>query len=211
MDSRFPTHFLNDRRVRRATAEQFRFFVMATAWAVSNMTDGHISTEDLFLIPNATEDLPGAMVRLELWSVNDAGWFIVDYPKTQTPAAQIEGLEQRKANDRERQRRKRARDAAPESHGTPERDLSRDDKGKARQGKAEERQGQALEHEVPQTVEAVASKLPSNVRSFPECSTLECDGRLNQGQMDRGSSVCANCARLSRQPNEQGILGGYRG
>lgn len=147
MDSRFPTYYLTDRRIMRMTPEQFRFFVLATAWSVSNMTDGHIPAADLPLIPFATEVSPGALVDLGLWDSTEGGWTITDFAKTQTSAAQAEAaLRNRRKADAERQRKKYERDKSKEDESpdsAPSNQLSREPhvsfEGKERQGK--ERQG----------------------------------------------------------------------
>lgn len=121
MDSRFPTYYLTDRRVMRCTPEQFRFFVLATAWSVSNMTDGRIEKADLYLIPFASEDEPEALVQKELWTQTENGWLITDFQKTQSSAAQLEAaLLNRRENERKRQQKKR------EAEKGESRELSRD-------------------------------------------------------------------------------------
>lgn len=110
MDSRFPTYYLQDRRVLKATPTAFRLFVVGTAWAVSNMTDGKIAADDFPLIPLAQPHDADELVRLGLWSKLDDGWFIQDFPKTQTSAAQMEtALENRREADRVRQAKARAK------------------------------------------------------------------------------------------------------
>ncbi|MGO2166660.1 hypothetical protein [Corynebacterium casei] len=111
MDSRFPTYYLQDRRVLKATPTAFRLFVIGSAWSVSNMTDGLIPSDDFPLIPLAQTHDADALVSLGLWSKVDAGWRINDFLKIQTSASQMEAsLANRKAADAERQRKKYARD-----------------------------------------------------------------------------------------------------
>lgn len=111
MDSRFPTHYLNDRRVLRASPPAFRQFVLGTAWSVSNMTDGFISHEDLPLVQFSSPEQAAELVRLDLWREDKAGYVITDFQKFQTSAAQLEtALENRRKNERERQARKRSKD-----------------------------------------------------------------------------------------------------
>lgn len=110
MDSRFPTYYLNNRDILRATPEAFRLFVFATAWSVSNMTDGKIPEEDLPLIPMANTNSADELVKRGLWKKEGAEWIISDFAKTQTSAAQLEAnlLNRRKA-DAERQAKRRAK------------------------------------------------------------------------------------------------------
>lgn len=116
MDSRFPTHYMTDRRVVKATPEQFRLFVLATAWAVSNMTDGLIEESDLPLIPFASTTLAEGLVEAGLWTRTERGWIITDFHKTQTSAAQIEAaLINRRRADAERQKKKYDRDRGKET------------------------------------------------------------------------------------------------
>lgn len=111
MDSRFPTYYLQDRRVLKASPSAFRLFVIGSAWAVSNMTDGKIPADDFPLIPLAQPHDADELVKLGLWSEDDAGWRVNDFLKIQTSASQMEAsLANRKAADAERQRRKYARD-----------------------------------------------------------------------------------------------------
>lgn len=92
MDARFPTYWLNDRRVNKATDSQFRLFVNANAWAVTNGTDGHIPESELFLIPRATTADAAALVSLGLWVKVQDGWMIDGYLLVQTSRDQLEGL-----------------------------------------------------------------------------------------------------------------------
>lgn len=210
MDARFPTHYMTDRRVVRATPEQFRLFVFATAWAVTNMTDGHIDQEDLPLIPFAGIPLAEGLVKADLWTPTEKGWLITDFAKTQTSAAQIEAaLMNRRRSDADRQRKKYERD---KEKGVPSPDPTDDDRssredhvsfeGKERKGK--ERQGKALYEGTSQVTEdkqlPSKSNRPSSrpLRSFPDCSTPGCDGKLNQASVDAGSTSCADCVWSGR-------------
>lgn len=129
MDSRFPTYYLQDRRVLKATPTAFRLFVIGSAWAVSNMTDGKIPADDFPLIPLAQPHDADELVRLGLWAVTDTGWQITDFLKVQTSAAQMEAaLENRREADRVRQAKARAKRkaAAEEAESTPDNQASRD-------------------------------------------------------------------------------------
>lgn len=208
MDARFPTHYMTDRRVVRATPEQFRLFVLATAWAVSNMTDGHIDHDDLPLIPFSGIPLAEGLVKAELWTPTEQGWVITDFAKTQTSAAQIEAsLINRRKLDAERQKKKyeRDREKGNQSPGPTDDQTSREDhvrfEGKERKG--EERQGKALyegSSQVKKDKPALSdvSRPSRPLRSFPDCSTPGCDGKLNQAAVDAGNDFCAECAWSGR-------------
>lgn len=147
MDSRYPTYYLNDRRLLRISPSAHRQYVMATAWCVSNYTDGAIHRDDLPLVPLATEEHAVELVGAGLWAETTDGWQVQDFHKTQTSAAQMEhSLHQRLENDRERQRRKREKDRQKGDDPDPDpsdgatRDVSRDDhvsSERQRQGKEE--------------------------------------------------------------------------
>lgn len=110
MDSRYPCHYLTDRRVQRLSDGAHRTFVTATAWCVDNRTDGEVPSEDLDLIPRATAEHMAELVKRELAVSTEDGWVLTEYGKTQTSAAQIEAaLENRRASDRERKARARAK------------------------------------------------------------------------------------------------------
>ncbi len=98
---------MNDRRVLKLTPEQFRLFVMATAWSVTNRTDGVIETVDLQLVPFATAADAGVLVGAGLWNRTDLGWLIVEYSDTQTSSAQLDQLNETRRRDRERKARAR--------------------------------------------------------------------------------------------------------
>lgn len=208
MDARFPTHYMTDRRVVRATPEQFRLFVLATAWAVSNMTDGRIDHDDLALIPFAGIPLAEGLVKADLWTPTEGGWVITDFAKTQTSAAQIEAaLLNRRKVDAERQKKKydRDKDKGMQNPDPTDDPTSREDhvriEGKERKGK--ERQGKALYEgssqvtsDKPALTNVNRSSRP--LRSFPDCSTPDCDGKLNQAAVDAGNDFCAECAWSGR-------------
>lgn len=200
MDSRFPTYYLNDRRVLRLPPEHFRLFVLANAWAVSNMTDGAVTREDLYLIPFADESGPEMLVQQGLWAPAPDGWVISDFLKIQTSAAKLEAaLENRREADRVRQRRKREGDKP--SDNQPSRDSHVTVEGKEEEeAEAEERLSTKA---VPQEGKASEEIRPANrssrpLRSFPDCSTPGCDGKLNQQAVDAGSTSCADCVWSGR-------------
>lgn len=209
MDARFPTHYMTDRRVVRATPEQFRLFVFATAWAVSNMTDGRIDQEDLPLIPFASMPLAEGLVTADLWAPTERGWLITDFAKTQTSAAQIEAaLLNRRKSDAERQRKKYDRDKEkgnqspdptddnPSSREVHVRFEGKERKGEERQGKALYKGSSQVKQDKPPLSDARSSSRP--LRSFPDCSTPGCDGKLNQQAIDAGRDCCADCVWSGR-------------
>lgn len=165
------------------TAEQFRFFVLATAWSVTNMTDGRIEKEDLYLIPFASEDEPPALVKLGVWSITDTGWLISDFLSTQTSAAQLEAslLNRRKA-DAERQRKKYEKDKASQGQDDPSsREAHVRFEGKERQGK--ERQGKAFDEGTP-TESRTAQTNPDY------CAHPDCNDRLTDFYRREGIRFC---------------------
>lgn len=169
MDSRFPTYYLNDRRVLRATPTQFRLFTIGTAWSVSNMTDGHISEEDFCLIPLADVADAEGLVSTGLWRRTGAGYQIADFLKTQTSAASLEAaLINRRAADAKRQKEKYEKDKAKAEAATTtdpvqtsrEDHVSLEGRGKA-EAEAEERQ--SFDEEVDtNTGELSAPSLPED-------------------------------------------------
>lgn len=202
MDSRFPTYYLNDRRVLRLPPEHFRLFVLANAWAVSNMTDGAVTREDLYLIPFADESGPDMLVQQGLWAPAPDGWVISDFLKIQTSAAKLEAaLENRREADRVRQRRKREGDKP--SDNQPSRDSHVTVEGKEEEeAEAEERlstkavpQERKASEEIRPAPNLSSSRL---LRSFPDCSTPGCDGKLNQQAVDAGRDCCADCVWSGR-------------
>lgn len=158
MDSRYPCHYLTDRRVRRLSDGAHRTFVTATAWCVDNRTDGDVPAEDLDLIPRAKAEHMAELVKWGLASVTDDGWVLTEYRKSQSSAVQIEAaLEARRASDRERQAKARAKKKPRTDPDSPSdeqvsRRQSRDSHvtfgGEVRPG--EERRGKAsFDEEVP--------------------------------------------------------------
>lgn len=113
-----PERYLNDRRLYRLSAEDFRAFVYALMWSVANRTDGIISDEDIGLIPNYPKDgMCGArLVAAGVWESHPDGYYIVDYEATQTSKDQLDHLDNIRRREREKKRRQRA--AKSESPGT---------------------------------------------------------------------------------------------
>lgn len=154
MDARFPTHWLNDRRILRLSPEQFRTFTLANAWSVTNGTDGIIETQDLPLVPFASEVHAAALVGAGLWAVIPSGWVILSFEDAQTSSAQLEGLRQKKRQDADRAKAYRDRKKASRDSS---RDGMRDDhvtKGmttKERKGKAKASFDNQVTTEAPVT------------------------------------------------------------
>jgi hypothetical protein len=99
-DARLPERWLNNRRLLRLSDEDFRSFVMALVWSVSNRTDGRVEPEDLALIPTFTVGAPDALVNAGLWTRLDYGWRIDDFLETQTSKHDLEVLENNRRRDR---------------------------------------------------------------------------------------------------------------
>lgn len=155
MDSRYPCHYLMDKRVRRLSDAAHRLLVTSTAWCVENRTDGDIERDDLDLIPGASVRDVNDLVAAGLMSVTERGWVLTEFRKYQTSAAKLEAaMESRREKDRARQQKSRAKrkgdiDVNPETGEvipTPDRE-SRDSRVTVG-GEARERRGEALEEEV---------------------------------------------------------------
>lgn len=67
--------------------------------------------------------------------------------------------------------------------------------------------GQDRTGQVPRTSQPKQNQPPTHpptgpssrpVRSFPDCATPGCDGKLNQALMDTGSDCCADCVWLGK-------------
>jgi len=114
-DARYPEAWLNDRRVVRLSDAAHRLYVTANAWSASNRTDGFVETADLALIHGIDASKAAELATVGLWKQVTAGWLIVDFHKTQTTKAQLEGLDHKRHLDRERKARERAR-----KHGNPD-------------------------------------------------------------------------------------------
>jgi hypothetical protein len=128
-DARFPERWLNDRRLLRLSDPGFRLYVVALAWSVSNRTDGVLYDDDLMLMVNVDPACAVELVKAAVWLRDADRYVIAEFDSTQTPAAQLEALADRRRSDRDRARRYRERKARS-------RDSSRDDKGQARTGQA---------------------------------------------------------------------------
>lgn len=198
MDSRFPTHYLTDKRIMRMPADAFRFFVLATAWSVSNKTDGLIERDDLYLIPFADEDAPALLVKQGLWTVTEAGWMIVDFNVTQTSAAQMEAsLANRRKADADRQKKKYDRDKKKEhSQSSRENNVRIEGKAEARQGKAKASLDEGYLSEAERRTIWEATPPSSNAAvplgksgSCPSCG----HGYPTNANLQRGEPRCRDC------------------
>lgn len=171
-DARMPDRYLLDRRFVRLPDEHFRSYVLALMWSVSNRTDGEILPDDLGLIPGFRDGSARALVTEGLWTPREQGWQITDYLDTQTTRAQFQAMEAKRANDRARQARHRAKksddDGGPDGGVTHDvtRDVTADNKGKARQGQArtEAKPHQELQ---PQDSGSFSSSVPDSQSSDP--------------------------------------------
>ncbi|BDI23544.1 hypothetical protein [Herbiconiux sp. L3-i23] len=113
-----------DRRLRKLSPVDFRSYVMALIWSVSNRTDGEVEPGDLLLIPQFNPDSPPALVREGLWAEEGKAWRIVDFGRDQSSRHELEVLDNVRRADREKKRRQRAaakKDAVP---GDVPRDMS---------------------------------------------------------------------------------------
>lgn len=124
LDDEFPSH----RKVERLTDAAFRLHVQGICWCARNLTDGHISRDDLDFVSRIRRPRRHAaqLVVAGLWSETDSGWYIHDYLEYQPSKAQVE---RRRENDAERKTRWRKKqshgvtdgvtDALPESRPDP--------------------------------------------------------------------------------------------
>lgn len=173
-DARFPEKWLNDRRILRLSPAYFRAFVMSLAWSVSNRTDGRLEPADLPLIPGFEGGAGDALEACGLWTVEAGGWRIVDFAGTQTTAVQLQGLDHKRAVDRERQARKRAHDAGnhvlclPDNctmataSGDSSSDVTRDRKRDTKDRTGQDRTGQAFNKEALEKDESTSdSAIPA--------------------------------------------------
>ncbi|MGJ9372259.1 hypothetical protein [Nesterenkonia sp. CF4.4] len=192
MDSRFPAHYLMDRRVLRTSAPAFRQFVLGTAWSVSNMTDGAIPYEDLPLVTFSSTDSAAELVKLGLWNTTKDGYQIADFQKYQTSAAVAEAvLENRRKADRERQARKRSKekeDQEPTESQGQSRDGHVTSEGEETQEQGEEDLGAGSSEEVDTQTGEITSTSDSAPISPPDArvsnATSPDDGRIS----DQGKS-----------------------
>lgn len=145
VDSRYPTYYLNDRRVRRLSDAAHRAFVNVTAFCVENRTDGFLDREDVDLVPNTNTKCMDELMERGLATGSAKGWQLTDYGKTQSSAAQLDNaLLQRRESDRDRQQRhreKQKKDPKPGMSRSQSRDGHVTSGGEARRG--EERRGKA--------------------------------------------------------------------
>ncbi len=146
-DARYPEAWLNDRRVVRLSDAAHRLFVTALAWSSSNRTDGLIEEADLALIHGVDARHRTELVSAGLWTQVENGWQIVDFHKTQTTKVQLDGLDHKRHQDRERKARERAR---RRGEPDPDPDLSRvtsegtsDVTARVTQRQGKDRQGKA--------------------------------------------------------------------
>ena len=160
-DARFPDRWLSDKRIQRLSDTHFRAFVTSLTWAASNRTDGVIEPEDIALIPNFAAGAPKKFVEVGLWAPRigaGRGWHIVDFPATQTTAAELRAAEQKRAKEREKKARQRAahkgdEDSATCTNPVVPRDIpgdvppdcaGKDRTGKDRTGKDRQGEGESL-------------------------------------------------------------------
>lgn len=198
-DARYPEAWLNDRRIVRLSDAAHRLFVTANVWAASNRTDGFIEAADLALIHGVDARHHTELVSAGLWTEVPGGWQIVDFHKTQTTKAQLDGLDHKRHQDRERKARERARKRGePEPQPPQDEDVSRVTSGVTsdvtqRQGK--DRQGQASTGSTDKpgdprfwkTHEEMAAE-----RKAADCSV--CGTPLNAALACEGETTHPSCA-----------------
>jgi hypothetical protein len=110
-DARLPERWLSDRRLLRLTDAEFRTFITALIWSVSNRTDGRLDRRDLDLIPRVdVAALPGLVAAGLIEKASDDALTIVDFDSTQTSASELATLENVRRNNRKAQARRRDRE-----------------------------------------------------------------------------------------------------
>lgn len=135
-DARLPDRWLHDRRLNRLKDGDYRSFMQALMWSVSNRTEGVVEPDDLLAIPGFNPDSVPALIEWELWASREpCGWLIADFPATQSSRAELDRYDRQRAQNRERQARHRAKTSRYVTRDIT-RDLTGDHLGKARQGKA---------------------------------------------------------------------------
>lgn len=210
MDSRFPTYYLNDRRILRLSATAFRLYVVATAWSVSNMTDGRIELEDHALIPFWNDDDMSQLVKAGLWKVDKDGHKIADFLATQTSAAQLEAsLMNRRLADAERQKKKYWRDKAKLEEATKDlpdkpNQVSREShvrfEGKAEEEAEAEDQAEDQVQPINQTIQSVPDQETFDAQTgelFDPNHCKGCGAKLT-AYMKRQGGSCFDCLPLGR-------------
>ena len=202
MDARFPERWLNDRRVVRLSDAGFRLLVTSLAWSVANRTDGRLDKDDLDLLHGVDARHVDELVTAGLMTETSAGsWCSTVYMDTQTSKAQLDGLEYKREQDRQRQANKRARDRGlvepypDESRDSPRdvtTDIDRDTKartGQDRRGKVAvtgEREERGREAEFF-ALSRHGEPVPPTAR---RC--LSCSGPL-VSPLDQADGVCVKC------------------
>lgn len=194
MDARFPTYYLNDRRVLRLPPEHFRLFVLANAWAVSNMTDGAISQEDLYLIPFADESGPEVLVQQGLWVPANDGWVIADFLKIQTSAAKFEAaLENRREADRARQRRKREGDKSIDDQPSRDRHVTVEGEEEAEEEAEERLSTKPIASE--KASEKIDPVYPTEPHAVEWRQRIDAEGISSEAELKQAAKITANQAR----------------
>lgn len=144
-DARFPERYLVDRRVTNLSPRDFRSFVMATAWSVSNRTDGVVLQSDLVLIPLFAVESVEVLVGCGLFAVEGDGWLLTDFAGTQTSRHDLEVLDNARRADREKKRRQRLKE--PSFASSPGDSLGGRPPGRV-PGTGQDRTGQARYNET---------------------------------------------------------------
>lgn len=201
-DARYPETWLNDRRVVRLSDAAHRLFITALVWSASNRTDGFIETADLSLIHGVDASKATELASAGLWKPVTGGWQIVDYAKTQTTKTQLDGLDHKRAQDRERKARQRARDRGlPDPEPPEEEEASRVTSdvtarvtqriGQDRQGK--DRQGQASTGTTDQQSDPRFWKQPDEMKTATAVNCSVCGFPLNAALACKGETTHPNC------------------
>ena len=198
-DARYPEAWLNDRRIVRLSDAAHRLFVTTLAWSSSNRTDGFIEAADLSLIHGVDARHHTELVAAGLWIEVPSGLQIVDFHKTQTTKAQLEGLDHKRHQDRERKARERARKrGVPDADPAEDGDLSRvtsDVTSRVTQRQGKDRQGKASTGSTDQQ---------SDPRFWKPRDEMPADGELTV-KLDHLPGRCPSCAfHVAKQGHGEG-------
>ncbi|WP_460802485.1 hypothetical protein [Microbacterium sp. GXF6406] len=119
-DARLPSRWMADRRFARLAPEHFVSYTWALMYAVESGTDGRLEQGDLEVILRYRGDSTEVLIAAGLFGRDDDGALqILDYPSTQSTAAEVKAADDRRVKERLRKREQRGRRRQP---GTTEGD-----------------------------------------------------------------------------------------
>lgn len=111
-DARWPSRWASDRRFARLPAEHVVSYAWALMYAVESGTDGRLEDADFDAIGRYKASSTEALIAAGLFGRDDQGFIrIIDYPTTQTTAAEVRAAEERRVRARVKKQTQRARPA----------------------------------------------------------------------------------------------------